>query len=112
MTAGDSPFKVKTLDDDVVITFAQYVDHERTPDHDRELEDLVGRHKLVVCDLSGSRKVTSDWLRFLLRLTVKATKMGKRVAIVGMRDNVRQTSDVLGLLGALDLCRTLDEARG
>ena len=111
MKGSDRPFEVQPPGDDVVVTFAQYVDHERTPEHDSELDDLVERNQLVICDLSGSRKVTSDWLRFLLRLSVKAKKMGKRVAIVGMRDNVKETSDVLGLRGELDLCDSVEEAR-
>lgn len=111
MTASDRPYEIQPPGEDVVVVFAQYVDHERTPEHDHDLEDLVERHELVICDISGSRKVTSDWLRFLLRLSVKARKMGKRVAIVGMGDNVRKSSDVLGLLDALQLYHNLEEAR-
>jgi anti-anti-sigma regulatory factor len=111
MTSSDRPYEVQPARDDVVVVFAQYVDHERRPEHDRELDDLVERHELVICDISGSRKITSDWLRFLLRLSVKAKKMGKRMAIVGMGDNVKETSDVLGLLDDLQLYPSLEEAR-
>jgi len=111
MTASEMPYEIRPPEDDVVVVFAQYLDHERTPEHDNELDALVERHELVICDISGSRKVTSDWLRFLLRLSVKAKKMGKRVAIVGMGDNVRETSDVLGLLDELALYRNQEEAR-
>ena len=112
MTTNDGPYTVQPANGEVVIVFVEYVDHERTPEYDRELDDLVERHTLVICDISKSKKVTSDWLRFLRRLTVKADNMGKRLVLVGMRDNVRESSDVLGLADDLELCPTLEEARG
>jgi len=111
MTGSDRPYEIQPPGDGVVVTFAEYVDHVRTPEHDSELDGLVESHQLVICDLSGSRKVTSDWLRFLLRLSVRAKRMGKRVAIVGMKENVKETSDMIGLGGGLDLYSSLEEAR-
>lgn len=110
-TRAQFPYEVQPLDKDVVVTFTQHVDHERTPEYDHDLENLVERHELVICDISKSSKVTSDWLRFFLRLSIKARKMGKRVAIIGMRDNVKEVSNMLGLLDDLQLYHNFEEAR-
>lgn len=112
MIEDNFPFTIKMIGDVIVVTFAQYVDHKRTHQHERELYNIVEHHKLIIGDLSMSRKINLDWLRFILCLSANATKTGNRFVIFGMRDNVKKTSDLIGILDKFYLCNNLHEVIG
>ena len=108
----DVPFCVQELDKRrAVVRFAEYVDHRRTPELDQQLFDTMRQYQKLACDVRESREIDSDWLTLLADVTVEARQSGKRVALVGLNEALRQSADVLGL-ESLELVDGLDEVWG
>lgn len=104
------PFRIEQLDGKrAVVQFAPICDHARTKEHEDNLSQLVERADIVAADLSGTTSISSDWLRWLGRLTIKAQQTGKVFAVIGMNETVRSTADVLALGDQLKLAGTIEE---
>jgi hypothetical protein len=92
------PFKVAPIDEKkVVVHFAPIVSRLRTRESDDELSGLVDDYDFIACDLSRTKLIASDWLRFLNRLTIKAKSTGKILALAGLQANVLEMADILAL---------------
>lgn len=92
-----------------VVVFAPQCHHARTKVHEDQLADLVEHFDAVACDISASDAIASEWLRWLARLTTRALRTGKTLALVGMRDSVRQTTDELALRDGLVVVNSVKE---
>ncbi len=111
--ADDVPYRIEPgRKSRVVVEFAPICDHFRTRSHEDELMDLVGGYDAIACDLSRTESIGSEWLRWLKRMTAAARRMGKKVALVGVQDAVRESADVLGLQGELLLVSNIEEVWG
>ncbi len=111
--ADDVPYRIEPRGESrVVVEFAPICDHFRTRRHEDELMELLGRYEAIACDLSRTESIGSEWLRWLKRMTAAARRMGKKVALVGVQDAVRESADVLGLQGELLLVSNIEEVWG
>lgn len=95
----------------IVVTFARLCDHERTAALDKQLLDLVETYDRVICDLSGTEDILTDWLRWLQRLTALATRTGKRVILAGARAAITEKADIIGQKGKLHLAASVAAAK-
>ncbi len=96
--SSNEPFKIVPIDKKRgVIHFAPIVNQDRTRERDDQLNGLVDQYDAIACDLSRTKLVASDWLRFLNRLTIKARSAGKTLALAGLQGNVREMTDILSL---------------
>lgn len=96
--AEDIPFRTEELGDNrVIVRFAEYVDHRRTPDLDGALIRAMRKHNKVACDFSTTKEVDSDWLTLVAAITVEGKEAGKRVGVVGLSPTLKDSADVLGL---------------
>ncbi|HKY34535.1 MAG TPA: STAS domain-containing protein [Polyangiaceae bacterium] len=92
------PFRIEALDDDrTLVTFAEFVDHRRTRELEKQLEDAIGSSRRIACDVSQSRAIDSDWMTLLDELSIDAKKSGKRLAIVGLSEELQTSADAIGL---------------
>lgn len=95
---NDLPFIFESKDKRrVIVKFAKVVDHDRNLSFADDLKKLVRRYTFIACDLTKTEIIISDWLRFLCKLTIEAKNSGKVLAIVGMKPNLKKSSDVIGL---------------
>jgi len=107
----EEPFRVEHLGGGrAIVHFNSRCDQARTLEHEKKLADLVATENAIVCDLSRTAVMASDWLRWLARLTSEARHAGKILAIVGLGGVVRKSTDVLGLGSALVLVDSIEEA--
>ena len=107
------PFTVEPVDHGgAVVRFAEFVDHPRSQQQDEQLLGAVRRWGAVACDLRDTVEIDSDWLRLVARMSMEAGASGKRVGIVGMRQEIRSGADVLGILDALKFFDTVEEVLG
>ena len=105
----DLPFRIEFTDTKhAVARFAEYVDHRRTPELDHRLYEAMRGHDRLACDVSDSVEVDSDWLALLADVTLEAEQAAKRVGVVGLRDTLKTSADLLGL-DTLCLYDTIDE---
>lgn len=93
----------------VTVVFAAQCHQARTKKHETEMADLVERFDAVACDLTGTDAIASEWLRWLARLTKRAQRTGKTLALVGMRESVRKTTDDIALRNDLVVVNTVNE---
>ena len=91
-------FTVEPINDNhVVVHFAPICNQDRTPEYDDALADLVDEYNAIACDLSQTRLIASDWLRWLDRLSIRADKLGKKLVLAGVKANVDELTDILSL---------------
>lgn len=77
----------------------------------RLLEELTGRNRLVVIDVSGAKFIDSSVLHNLVKADSNARDAGKRLVLqMGTAAIVRQALEVSGLLEHLDCARSREEA--
>ncbi len=92
-----------------VIRFAPICDHQRTKEHEDELSRVVAQHTAVSCDMSQTKTIASDWLRWIARLAIQAGQTGTVFALAGLSDNVSQTADLLGIRESLTVVDTIED---
>lgn len=95
-----------------IVIFAEKCYHHRTKDHEDKLAALVERFDFVACDLSRTDAIASEWLRWLARLSARARAMSKRLYLVGVKDAVLTTTDVLGLKAEFMMVNEVAEGLG
>lgn len=106
----DVPYKVAEKNGDrAVVQFAEYVDHRRTPELEKELLATMRAHRQTACDFTSTVEVDSDWLALLAQITLEARASGKRVGLVGLSDTLKKSADVVGLKKKLDLFDTIED---
>lgn len=93
----------------VTVVFAAQCHQARTKMHEAELADLVEHFDAVACDLTGTDAIASEWLRWLARLTKRAQQTGKTLALVGMQESVRRTTDDIALRNDLVVVDRINE---
>ncbi len=93
----------------VVVEFAEICDRRRSEHDEQELLDLVSRHTHIACDMRATRVLTSDWIRWLVRMTIRARDTGRVLGIVGLAEHLKRSSDLLGALGELALFSSIEE---
>ncbi len=91
---------LKKFPDTAIVTLSEFVDVERTPESDRELQALVDEKQVTLFDLSGTKTIETSWLRLITTLTVNAmrTKGGKIVGVIGANADARAGWDYIGQL--------------
>ena len=105
-----SPYVVERLDDDrVIVRLPEYLDEPRTEAHGIELQELVEGTRSVAVDATRSMAISSDWIRFLFRLTSVAEQSGKLVGIVGLSEVLKESADVLGIMDKLEFFDGVEE---
>lgn len=109
MTEGHTPFRPKRRGRGRVVVRFAATPPRRRPAWDEQLCRLVDEHDAVACDFGGVVNAGSEWFRLLARLTARAKRAGKTLAIVGLGRQLRQTVDVLGLRGKLVLVDKISE---
>lgn len=109
MPESQSPFSVRAEPGATVLGFGEYVDQPRSIDDDTMLDGLVAAGDLV-CDLSHTRYLSSDWLRYLVKLTLRSERLGRRVRLAGVQPNVLETADLIAVKGQLRLFPTVQAA--
>jgi anti-anti-sigma regulatory factor len=110
MTSEKAPYMIETLaPGQAVVRFSEICDHTRTTAHEKQLSGLVEAHSHIACDLSQTRVMTSDWLRWLGRLTIKAKKINKEFVVVGVSESLLESADALALKGKFNYARTGEE---
>ncbi|MBL7076627.1 MAG: STAS domain-containing protein [Kiritimatiellae bacterium] len=92
-----------------VIRFAPICDHQRLAEHEDELNSVVEQHAAVACDMSETKMIASDWLRWIARLAIKAEKAGTTFAVAGVNDIVSQTADLLGIKESLTVVDSVED---
>ena len=112
MKPSDSvPFTVEPLDERRVrVRFSAICDQARTKEHDDELQRLVERFDVIAADLTENTALSSNWVRWLGRMTTKADRAGKSFVIVGPHENFKVAADVLALQDTLHTAETLEGA--
>ncbi|HEX4956223.1 MAG TPA: STAS domain-containing protein [Thermoanaerobaculia bacterium] len=107
----DEPYRIQEDEEQrrAVVWFAVRCDHPRTKALEDQLANLVASYDRVACEVSRTRVMGSDWLRWLARLTARAKAAGKVLALVGMGETLGRTADVLGLQDELVMKAALDE---
>lgn len=109
--APNEPFRIEGIDDrHVLVKFARRCDQERTKELEEKLMALLARYDYVGCDLSQTTTILTEWLKWLLVLTVKAHHNGKVLAVIGMNETVRKTADYTGVKEGLVEVKTVEEA--
>jgi anti-anti-sigma regulatory factor len=110
-TVKQGPFVIREEPDRklAIATFAANCYQNRTTTDEEQLARLVDRFDNVACDLTLTEAIASDWLRWIARLSTRAKKVGKRVFLVGVKEQVLKTSDLLGLKEELTIVKTLAE---
>ncbi len=90
----------------VLIRFPEECLVRMTRRHQEELGELVQTHNKVLYDLSVTKSIYSNWLRWLNRLTLLAESMGKSMYCTGMSDAVSRNTDTLALKDSLKMVPT------
>lgn len=104
------PFVVRRRDGVPILECPEYLDDLRREDDEKKLLALVDANDRVVCDVSQSVEIVSRWLKFLCRLSERATAAGKKFVLVGIQDEVRESADYLGIAECFDHEESVDEA--
>lgn len=98
MAKANAPYTVEPLTDRrVVVRFSKICDHARLASHKRELDEVIEKYNSIAFDLSKTKQMSSDWIRFLAVLAQKAKRAGKTCAVARMNKILSDTTDVLGL---------------
>lgn len=105
----ESPFSSRAVTGGVVLAFGEYVDQPRTSADDAKLDELVAQGD-VVCDLTQTRYLASDWLRYLVKLTARGDRLGRRVRLAGVHQHVLETADLIAVKTHLRIFATVEEA--
>jgi anti-anti-sigma regulatory factor len=92
-----------------IVTFAERCYQYRSKADEDTLAGLVERFDLVACDLTHTDAIASEWLRWMARMSIQANSAGKKLFLVGVKEQVLKTADVLGLKEELRMVKTLDE---
>ena len=100
---SSSPYTIERRDDGAVVRFGEIVSHPRTTTHEKELEELVGKFEVVVCDLLHTKAIGSPWIKWLSHVTRKARRAGAVFALVGVSEDIRKNADLIGTLDSLDI---------
>jgi anti-anti-sigma regulatory factor len=105
-----NPYTVERLDNErAVVRLPEYLDDPRTEAHGLELQQLIEGTRSVAVDASRSMAISSDWIRFLFRLTSIAEQAGKLVGIVGLSEVLMESADVLGIKDKLEFFDGIEE---
>jgi anti-anti-sigma regulatory factor len=94
----------------VIVTCGEFVDHPRDRIAEQMCERWVDDNELVVLDVSKSIEIITPWLKLFARLSARARATGKRLVLVGLRDDVRESADYMGLGDAFSEAPTVAEA--
>jgi len=106
----NTPYEIEELPDGrAVIKFAPICDHQRLDEHENQLNSVVEQHTAVACDMSETKAIASDWLRWIARLAIKAEKAGTIFALADVDDGVRQTADLLGIQESLRVVDSVED---
>ncbi|OPL18791.1 MAG: hypothetical protein AVO35_12985 [Candidatus Aegiribacteria sp. MLS_C] len=70
--------------------------------HEVEIAELVRSNETVKYDLSDTTAIGSAWIKWMVKMTLMARRMGKEVLCVGMSDSIRSMSEVIGVLDDLN----------
>lgn len=73
----------------------------QTKKHEDEITELVRMNDTVKYDLSETTAIGSRWIKLMAKMTLLANSMGKQVLCVGMSNNIRAMSEVIGTIDDL-----------
>lgn len=109
--AADRPYEIEHRDEHTtVVRYAAICDQPRTRTHDDELAALVSAGKTVICDLSSTTHMATEWLRWLARLSARARDEGTVFKLAGVSEQNRQKADMVGLADEFVSVKTIAEA--
>lgn len=83
-----------------IVRYSDLPRRPQTPDQE-SLIDLVDRAEKVAIDLTAVRNISTKWIRLFARMTRRAQKAGKVVALVGVPKHVAEAADQLALRDVL-----------
>lgn len=86
------PYPVEEKDGCLVVTFPEFADELRTPEHHAYLRHA--RASVLVFDLTQCRIADVQWLALITALSRDA--QGTLVAVVGANEETKRTADFLG----------------
>jgi anti-sigma B factor antagonist len=96
--------------DFTVVEVSGNVTHAVADELEQTLSQALRAKPLLVIDLQAVRLLTSAGLRVLLLLHRQAAETGKRVALAGLSDQVRDVMGVTGFLEQFVTFQTVAEA--
>jgi anti-anti-sigma regulatory factor len=106
----DQPYEIETHSaQKAIVRFGNFVDHERSKLHDKQLQDTVLTHNHVAIDVSSSEFIGSEWIRKLQDLSKEAKRAGRVLALVGVQPSVRKSSDLLAASKDFIFVATIDD---
>lgn len=78
MTAGFDeerigPFIVRRQPDVAIVVCPEYLDDTRAEKDEKSLLGVVDANKLVICDVSDTKEMAVNWLRFLARMSERSS---------------------------------------
>lgn len=94
-----------------VIQLPEYVDDDPGEADEGKIDEMAAGTNCFAFDLSATRAIPTSWLRMIWRVTQLAKGTGKRIVVVGMKDEVRRKADLIALEKQLTLVNKLEDAK-
>jgi len=98
-----APYKIEDEGESVRIVFHEGdVVEDRTPTHERELLDLIGKYDRIEIDIRDVKSVGTVWIRWFVRMHLEADSTGKVLEVTYADESIRKVADFIGMRDELN----------
>ncbi|MBI2453715.1 STAS domain-containing protein [Candidatus Peregrinibacteria bacterium] len=95
-----------------IVEFHGELDKSNLAQTEKDMSSMLETfsRQALIFDLSDLHYVNSEGIGFIVSIHVKLSKLGKQLALCGLRDNVSDVLEAVGMDRLIPTYRTVDEA--